>query len=195
MNQIVQTIIPRLPPASQQRRALEAISQDIQTNPERAANNPFLMQFVWALQQIADPRHPSNRTGATPELIDRLPQWEYKPRHAGARLAAEGDVEALEAKHTTEADETPAAPASGEKTKDGGKEDEEDEMSAQSCRICLDELKEGDGMRTLPCFHAFHTGCIDEWLKRYFGSLYLRCFFFLSRNATCPICKAPVFPT
>jgi hypothetical protein len=47
----------------------------------------------------------------------------------------------------------------------------------RSCTVCFDEFAEGDMLRTLPCFHRFHTDCIDRWL---------------SRSCLCPICKHSV---
>jgi len=44
----------------------------------------------------------------------------------------------------------------------------------RSCTICLEEFKAGDKQRTLPCFHRFHTACVDRWL---------------SHDGSCPICK------
>lgn len=48
-----------------------------------------------------------------------------------------------------------------------------------SCNICLSEFDEGEKIRTLPCFHSFHTQCIDNWLNR---------------KAECPVCRSPVEP-
>lgn len=42
-----------------------------------------------------------------------------------------------------------------------------------NCIICLEEYKEGQELRTLPCSHEFHKKCVDPWL------LY---------KHTCPIC-------
>ena len=44
-------------------------------------------------------------------------------------------------------------------------------------QICLSEFEEGDILRTLPCFHSYHQGCIDEWLNR---------------SKLCPLCKHPI---
>ncbi|KAI7876628.1 uncharacterized protein EV154DRAFT_525790 [Mucor mucedo] len=43
------------------------------------------------------------------------------------------------------------------------------------CAICLEDYKEGESIRTLPCKHEFHKGCIDIWLT--------------TRKKFCPICK------
>jgi len=47
----------------------------------------------------------------------------------------------------------------------------------KACTICMEEFRVGDEQRTLPCFHRFHTGCVDRWLRR---------------SGTCPICKLRV---
>ena len=35
-----------------------------------------------------------------------------------------------------------------------------------SCRVCLEEYKEGGELGILPCKHFFHYNCIQEWGKR-----------------------------
>jgi hypothetical protein len=43
-----------------------------------------------------------------------------------------------------------------------------------SCSVCLEAYRVADEVRTIPCFHTFHTRCIDPWL---------------AERAECPICK------
>ncbi len=38
--------------------------------------------------------------------------------------------------------------------------------NGSTCTVCLEDLKRGDMMKELSCKHQFHSGCIDEWLKR-----------------------------
>ncbi|XP_026456699.1 RING-H2 finger protein ATL39-like [Papaver somniferum] len=45
----------------------------------------------------------------------------------------------------------------------------------EKCSVCLSEYENEDMLRFLPCRHAFHTECIDEWL--------------VSRT-TCPYCRS-----
>ncbi|KAF9998932.1 hypothetical protein BGZ79_007426 [Entomortierella chlamydospora] len=48
------------------------------------------------------------------------------------------------------------------------------------CSICLSEYEVGDQVRTLPCYHQYHTSCIDPWL--------------LTVASLCPICKRDLLP-
>ncbi|PIA35195.1 hypothetical protein AQUCO_03600094v1 [Aquilegia coerulea] len=45
----------------------------------------------------------------------------------------------------------------------------------ESCSVCLSRLREGDEIRTLPCFHVFHRMCVDHWLNLF--------------RKTCPLCR------
>ncbi|XP_015923178.1 uncharacterized protein [Parasteatoda tepidariorum] len=47
----------------------------------------------------------------------------------------------------------------------------------KECQVCLSDYENGDTLRILPCFHEFHTPCIDPWLKI---------------NHTCPVCRVVV---
>lgn len=44
----------------------------------------------------------------------------------------------------------------------------------KDCIICMEEFAEGQEQKTLPCFHRFHTACVDKWLVE---------------RGCCPICK------
>ena len=44
----------------------------------------------------------------------------------------------------------------------------------QKCVICMEKYQIKEKLKTLPCFHVFHSDCIDAWLKQ---------------HNSCPICK------
>ncbi|PWA03418.1 hypothetical protein BB558_000412 [Smittium angustum] len=43
------------------------------------------------------------------------------------------------------------------------------------CLICIEELKDDDLVRIIPCYHLFHRNCIDNWL--------------LEKSGSCPKCR------
>ncbi|KAL6766825.1 hypothetical protein ACKKBG_A37515 [Auxenochlorella protothecoides x Auxenochlorella symbiontica] len=47
------------------------------------------------------------------------------------------------------------------------------------CVVCLEDVSPGTRLKRLPCGHAFHTRCIDRWLR--------------SRGA-CPVCQRGIGP-
>ncbi|KAF7109524.1 hypothetical protein CFC21_109768 [Triticum aestivum] len=53
-------------------------------------------------------------------------------------------------------------------------------VAADSCAVCLEELRGGALVRMLPsCKHYFHATCVDVWLLS---------------HATCPVCRASPAP-
>jgi hypothetical protein len=55
------------------------------------------------------------------------------------------------------------------------------------CRLCLEDYVEGVILRSLPCGHTFHAGCIDRWLA---GNRRQGTDSGPARGErTCPICK------
>lgn len=42
------------------------------------------------------------------------------------------------------------------------------------CSVCLEQFKDGEELRMLPCMHRYHCGCIDRWL---------------AQSPACPVCK------
>lgn len=39
--------------------------------------------------------------------------------------------------------------------------------SVDVCAVCLVSFVDSEEVRRLPCFHLFHTGCVDPWLKKH----------------------------
>jgi hypothetical protein len=51
------------------------------------------------------------------------------------------------------------------------------DAAQRQCMICLEEFQQHDQLRVLPCFHRYHTGCVDNWF---------------ARSRCCPVCKHDV---
>ncbi|XP_015581167.1 receptor homology region, transmembrane domain- and RING domain-containing protein 1 [Ricinus communis] len=47
--------------------------------------------------------------------------------------------------------------------------------SGETCAICLEDYKEGETLKVLPCQHEFHASCVDSWLTKW--------------GTFCPVCK------
>jgi hypothetical protein len=51
-------------------------------------------------------------------------------------------------------------------------------IDGTECSVCLTEFQEDESLRLLPkCSHAFHTPCIDTWLRT---------------HKNCPLCRSPI---
>ena len=46
------------------------------------------------------------------------------------------------------------------------------------CSVCIENIKKGQDQQLLNCGHKFCASCINKWLER---------------NASCPICRTPVY--
>nr|TKS00284.1 receptor-likey region, transmembrane domain- and RING domain-containing protein 1 [Populus alba] len=45
----------------------------------------------------------------------------------------------------------------------------------ETCAICLEDYKDGEVLKVLPCHHEFHSTCVDSWLTKW--------------GTFCPVCK------
>ncbi|XP_038722142.1 receptor homology region, transmembrane domain- and RING domain-containing protein 1 [Tripterygium wilfordii] len=48
----------------------------------------------------------------------------------------------------------------------------------ETCPICLEDYKDGEILKVLPCQHEFHSSCVDSWLTKW--------------GTFCPVCKLDV---
>jgi len=125
---------------------------------------------VGFLQGLAFERPRLHDTMSTAE-VERLPSMVYVPPEddsapaGGATGAGEGG-KAGGAGGAGESAPGGSAPASSVHPAS---------LFNQTCSICLDDFEAGETVRVLPCRHAFHSACIDEWL--------------VNRQAFCPVCK------
>jgi hypothetical protein len=47
--------------------------------------------------------------------------------------------------------------------------------SPSTCSICIDQFKENEVIRIMPCNHQFHQKCVDPWILNY--------------RKECPLCR------
>lgn len=57
----------------------------------------------------------------------------------------------------------------------------DDDNSQLTCTVCLDSVKEGSEIMTMPCGHKYHKDCIIPWLRQQ------------GQSSTCPMCKTKIF--
>ena len=73
-------------------------------------------------------------------------------------------------------------------------ESEASGSSRGSCSICLENFEGGEVTRVLPCFHCFHSACVDKWFHAAAQSSYEESGHTRDRagRPTCPVCKIDV---
>jgi len=125
-------------------------------------NNPFGMRFPGLMlplgelinAQMGGPQPASN------DYIESLPTDTFKSKPGSSSSGGA------------------SAPVTEEKVIDNTEdEDQQDADPDKKCCICLDQFKDGDSIRRLPCLHIFHKDEIDHWLRT---------------NHVCPICRTPI---
>ncbi|DAZ96739.1 TPA: hypothetical protein N0F65_012316 [Lagenidium giganteum] len=55
-----------------------------------------------------------------------------------------------------------------------GTRTEQADHHSPDCLVCRSSFEDGDEVKSLPCFHSYHSDCIDSWLQL---------------NKVCPVCQ------
>ncbi|XWS29189.1 hypothetical protein CRYUN_Cryun24cG0007200 [Craigia yunnanensis] len=50
--------------------------------------------------------------------------------------------------------------------------------TGETCAICLEDYKDGEILKVLPCQHDFHSSCVESWLTKW--------------ETFCPVCKLDI---
>ncbi|KAJ1698881.1 hypothetical protein LUZ63_007393 [Rhynchospora breviuscula] len=104
------------------------------------------------------------------EEINALPVHKYKSHSDKGPTST----------HQSDGSGLPQSGSSSGSTSQKGKDNVKSEGSGNSsedeltCSVCLEQVNDGDLLRSLPCVHQFHANCIDPWLRQ---------------QGTCPVCK------
>ena len=53
-----------------------------------------------------------------------------------------------------------------------------DQLGEETCCICLDNFSRTSIIKETPCFHRFHSDCLEEWVSK--------------QDLSCPLCRKPV---
>ncbi|XP_004363799.2 hypothetical protein CAOG_02960 [Capsaspora owczarzaki ATCC 30864] len=123
-------------------------------------------------------QHPETKT-LTQEQVNSLPTRTFQaPKKATASRALDASGPVSRGQQGTErgavdADSQETAPPTADQVSLAST------VCEETCVICLDDFKEGDTLRCLPCSHDFHQNCVDQWL--------------LTKNRACPLCRSQPF--
>ena len=113
------------------------------------------------LQPGAAERSTTCRTHLTEQEIARLPTSRYTSPKSSAVVSPKASES--------------ISPTTSQKTSSNSNPTNYERQT--ECAFCLDDFRDGDVVRSLPCFHFFHSDEIDDWLRR---------------RATCPLCNTAV---
>lgn len=114
---------------------------------------------------------PAQLNGFPDELVQRLQQ--FRRMHPAELLLVREVLEQLQAGGQAASTSIGASAGLIDRLTSAWTMDSKTQMTG-NCTICLEDFESGQQMRTLPCFHSFHAGCVEEWLEK---------------NRVCPICQ------
>ncbi|KAF9946217.1 E3 ubiquitin-protein ligase rnf13, partial [Mortierella alpina] len=134
-----------------------------------APATPIPASTTTSTPQQEDGRHDQikENAGATQATVSRTQSLKSISSKSIRSLRAVAAATALDSNGSTPVTVLPPAP-------------HVDEVTGDTCAVCLDEFEEGEEIRSLPCRHEFHCECIDPWLTR--------------KSSTCPLCKYDCVP-
>mmetsp|Transcript_103930 Transcript_103930/g.323953 ORF Transcript_103930/g.323953 Transcript_103930/m.323953 type:complete len:274 (+) Transcript_103930:129-950(+) len=140
-----------------------------QTAQQGQQQSPQMMSHF--LPGLVIMQHPSPQSNSRADALGLLGELfgQHQVRDPAVLFELFGDLEAVprgvdpgvvEARTTT-------------LTYDGAGASSENAPQSQCC-VCLEQFRQGEELRMLPCMHRYHRECIDRWL---------------TRSPACPVCK------